>query len=250
MNVIVDTHETKLFDIMNKMMVEEPTRSFTIISKPLIIGDIHIVDNTGKVLIIFERKTVADLASSISDGRYNEQSFRLNESPVHNHNIHYIVEGNIESYKSRSHINKKAIYSSLLSLSYYKGFSVLKTISCEDTANIILRFTDKICKEGSKKTYYEKDLVQGDYIDTLKITKKQMVTKDNITKLMLIQIPSVSINIANVITEKYSTIIDLICDLQDDNTCLNNMTYKNSSGKMVKISKPSIKNIIEFLSIT
>ena len=55
--------------------------------KQLDLGDIIICDEEGSELLMFERKTPSDLASSIIDGRYNEQSFRLSNYKLHNHNI-------------------------------------------------------------------------------------------------------------------------------------------------------------------
>ena len=40
---------------------------------------------------IIERKSLADLASSIRDGRYAEQSFRLNGYPIFNHYIYFNI---------------------------------------------------------------------------------------------------------------------------------------------------------------
>ena len=37
--------------------------------------------------LVIERKSINDLLSSIKDGRYAEQSYRLNGLPNHNHNI-------------------------------------------------------------------------------------------------------------------------------------------------------------------
>ena len=51
----------------------------------LAVGDIILENDKGEVVIIFERKTLYDLAASIRDGRYNEQSFRLNKENIHNH---------------------------------------------------------------------------------------------------------------------------------------------------------------------
>ena len=50
------------------------------------------------IIFIIERKTVNDLVSSIRDGRYEEQSFRLNDLPLHNHHILYLIEGDIEKH--------------------------------------------------------------------------------------------------------------------------------------------------------
>ena len=56
------------------------------------IGDIIIYDDSGVEKIIIERKSVNDLAASIRDSRYREQSFRLSECSLHNHNIFYLIE--------------------------------------------------------------------------------------------------------------------------------------------------------------
>ena len=94
------------------------------------IGDVVLEDNLGNTILIFERKTLYDLAASIKDGRYNEQSFRLDKENIHNHNIVYIIEGDIERYnEKRGRIVKKVLISSMFSLMYYKGFSVMRTNS-------------------------------------------------------------------------------------------------------------------------
>ncbi len=87
----------------------------------LAIGDIILEDDKGEVIIIFERKTLYDLAASIRDGRYNEQSFRLDKENIHNHNILYIIEGDIERYiekKGRVSFTKNLTCLHLLTLLY------------------------------------------------------------------------------------------------------------------------------------
>ena len=51
-------------------------------------------------LLIIERKSLNDLASSIKDGRYAEQSFRLSNIEHHNHNIVYLIEGDRGTYNT------------------------------------------------------------------------------------------------------------------------------------------------------
>jgi len=123
------------------------------------IGDIILEDNSGNIILIFERKTLYDLAASIKDGRYNEQSFRLDKEKIHNHNIVYIIEGDIERYnEKRGRILKKVLISSMFSLMYYKGFSVLRTNSICETADVIVYFAEKYEKTSSidknRKAYY------------------------------------------------------------------------------------------------
>ena len=240
MKLIVDNRESKLIEELKKMDTK-----FEI--KVLNIGDAHIYDKNDDLIVIFERKTISDLASSIVDGRYKEQSFRLNECILHNHNIHYVIEGNIDNFIPRSNINRESIYSAIVSLSYFKGFSVSKTNDHIETSLFIKNFLNKLIKENRLSYYLDTNEQKKDYIDTVKTTKKSMVTKDNVTKLMLMQIPSVSANIATAITDKYPTMVDLICELQENENCLDNITYINVSKKSIKISKNSIKNIKDFL---
>ena len=42
----------------------------------------------------------------------------------------------------------------MLSVMYYKGFSVLQTVSLVETAEVIMQMTDKIRREKDKKTAY------------------------------------------------------------------------------------------------
>jgi len=260
MKIIIDNREQKLFNLLSSILNESEKSIFELEIKPLDIGDIHIKDEKTNEYIIFERKTLPDLVSSISDGRYNEQSFRLQSTPVHNHNIFYIIEGNIKTYRPyKSHIKTSTIYSSLFTLSYYKGFSVYRTDDLHETAVLIHRIADKMYREnksGKKQPFFKNNPSSEDtnsedschdYTSTLKTQKKSFITKDNIAKIMLMQIPNVSNNFAHVITMKYNTIIDIICALQEDDKCLDNITYTTSSGKSRKISKTCVKNIKDYL---
>jgi len=137
----------------------ENEKSHKIKKEQLHIGDIVFEDNEGKQILIFERKTLNDLAASIKDGRYNEQSFRLDKEATHNHNIIYIIEGDIERYnEKRGRISKKILISSMFSLLYYKGFSVFRTNSICETADVIVFFADKYDKtrvvDKSRCAYY------------------------------------------------------------------------------------------------
>ena len=125
----------------------ENEKSHKIKKEQLHIGDIVFEDKMGKQVLIIERKTLYDLAASIKDGRYNEQSFRLDKEAIHNHNIVYIIEGDIERYnEKRGRISKKILISSMFSLLYYKGFSVFRTNSICETADVVVFFADKYDK--------------------------------------------------------------------------------------------------------
>ena len=138
MNIKIDNRETDLIQLCQLELAKvlaKPTESvknkdskkdknnITIEVLPLPIGDI-ILEYLGKEIIIIERKSAADLEASIKDGRYEEQSYRLSNSEVHNHNIVYLIEGSLINRQ-----NKQMLYSSMFSLNYSKGFSVLRSTS-------------------------------------------------------------------------------------------------------------------------
>ena len=148
MNIIVDTREPALYD---KLLAENRDGSdFTIVMKPLILGDIALeMKDTNESIVLFERKSLSDLLSSIKDGRYNEQSHRLiHSSQTHTHNIVSIIEGMYSQL--RTPLDRRICLSAMTSLLYYKGFSVIRTCSLSETAEWIFSMSSKIHKERTK----------------------------------------------------------------------------------------------------
>ena len=253
MLIKIDCREQRLIAECEKL-----NELHTIKVESLPLGDIIICDNSDesniKDLLMIERKSLNDLASSIADGRYTEQSFRLSNDPLHNHHIIYLIEGNLGTWTPRfGRINKKAIYSAMTTIQLYKGFSLYRTNGICETAEWLINMTTKVGKEGNK-LYYDKctDMsgsIQDNYNMAMKRVKKNNITEDNIGEIMISQIPSVSSNVAAIIMHKYKTIGNLINELQQDNTCLDNMKYpcSKTDGKERKINKTSIENIKKYL---
>lgn len=115
------------------------------------LGDAGIYDDDGTELVLFERKSLTDLAASIKDGRYAEQSLRLSAQPLANHNVVYIIEGSIEQYNhKRNSIHYKTLMSAMVSLNYFKGFSVVRSWSILETIDVIMSYVAKIYKTKPK----------------------------------------------------------------------------------------------------
>ena len=157
-------------------------------SERLPIGDIIIYDPTQgqeKDIVIFERKTLADLAASIRDGRYKEQSFRLIETAAatgfNTHHIVYIIEGDLSRYDERhTQITKTALQSAMVSLMYYKGFSVIRTMNVGETADFILHFADKVAKEGPLSVADMSTTATAYSEVSSKKEKRDYITRENI----------------------------------------------------------------------
>ena len=258
----------------------ENEKSHKIKKEQLHIGDIVFEDKMGKQVLIFERKTLYDLAASIKDGRYKEQSFRLDKEAIHNHNIVYIIEGDIERYnEKKGRISKKILISSMFSLLYYKGFSVFRTNSICETADVIVFFADKYDKttvaDKTRCAYYGGGSVAsgGDIIENVIIPttapvtlptdkdesekycgvfkshkeKNEYITPDNINIIMLACVPGISSKIATQIMNEYKTIQNLLYQLEKEPDALNTFMLNTDSGAIRKISKTCVDNIKKFL---
>jgi len=250
MKIILDDRETHLYSAICEMQstMEKP---FEIEKKPICLGDIHFVQDDKEILII-ERKSLQDLVSSIKDGRYEEQSYRLiHSSGIHRHNIVYVVEGLFSQLRQPR--DKKMVYSAMTMLQLYKGFSVIRTQSVVNTAEWILYTADKLGRElerGNLPWTPESKEGGGEepipYCNVVKKTKKDNITPDNIGEIILSQIPSISSVSAIAIMKKFGTITQLIDAIRNDPTCLNDIVCE-TKGKTRKIGKNVVENILKFL---
>ena len=199
------------------------TMNHEIKSERLPLGDIILHDPAQeKDIVLFERKTLADLAASIRDGRYKEQSFRLIESAAttgfNTHHIVYIIEGDLSRYDERhTQITKTALQSAMVSLMYYKGFSVIRTMNVAETADFILHFADKVAKEGplsvADLTTTATTATTYSEVSTKK-EKRDYITRENIGEIMLAQVPGISAKMAAAILAKYNgSIYEFLGDL-------------------------------------
>lgn len=169
MLIKVDYREASLLQQMNNLILTVPSfKSIKIKTENLPIGDI-IINNETEDKIIIERKSISDLLSSIKDGRYDEQSYRLNGLDNHNHNIFYLIEGDINKpnrFKPTNNIEKLTLYSAMFSLNYFKGFSVMRSFSMEETAFMVCNMAYKLEKDLTKQPFYkDKNQVVNEKID-------------------------------------------------------------------------------------
>jgi ERCC4-type nuclease len=178
MKLIIDNRETAFIEKINQLFPVLTHQIMFEVSR-LDIGDMVIRSDKQEDVVIFERKTIYDLASSIKDGRYNEQSFRLDASPVHNHNIFYLIEGDIERlYEFKARTTKSVLYSCMTSLSFYKGFSVYNTKCLEETCKFVFNFITKLKKEDFKKKmpFYRNNMIIDESAE--KISDVPAIEKD------------------------------------------------------------------------
>jgi len=258
----------------NKKEVDSNKKiNIQIIQKQLPIGDIIICSDDGKEYVLIERKTLADMASSILDGRYKEQSMRLNACNINNHNIIYLIEGPINNYFS-NRLERKSLISSLVSIMHFKGFSIYKTNNTQESSEWIVQMARKISKEHSAgNTSYFKNNTQAQdlqvkdevnceskdnitnnnasltneseqkYSSVIKRVKKDNITPDNIGEIMLSQIPGVSALNAQTIMNRFKSIKNLMHELSEKGESVLSDIKQNNR----KISKTCVSNIYKYL---
>lgn len=277
MIIKIDVREHELIKLCKYYLEISPSyKDISIEVEALPLGDAIITDGSNERVII-ERKSLRDLTASIKDGRYEEQSYRLNGINHHNHNIIYLIEGDMNRpnvFKDK--MDKSTLYSAMFSLNYYKGFSVLRSIAIDETAMIICNMAYKIKKSDAdnKQAYYsnrpiiapvdkivevcdnhasdnipilDTDKETDNYCSVVKKVKKENITPDNIGEILLSQIPGISNVSAKAIMIQFKTFPNLILKINEDDACLKNITYVNEKNQTRKISKLIISNMIKYL---
>jgi ERCC4-type nuclease len=273
MLIKIDYREIKLIQFLTGLLKDD--LKVTMVTENLPLGDIILCDDEGREKAIIERKSLADLAASIRDGRYKEQSFRLNQCELHNHQIYYLVEGDLRFYKPFKGLpDKKALISAMVSMNYFKGFSLYRTVNLEESAEWLLQFATKLEKEGPTALPFYISVsaanaattnpesvsnantsvsvsnanTSSNYAEVIgKRIKKDNITPENIGEIMLAQIPNVSCASAAAIMQKFSTMATLLSALQSDPKCLNDITTINKNNQAKKLTKPCINAIYDFL---
>lgn len=286
MKIVVDYRENSLIEQLQKIKSLPQNNEYntiTIETQNLQLGDVYIASSSSssishsnelinenesenqqnQIFTIFERKTIADLKASIKDGRYDEQYMRLSQcANIPLHNIVYIIEGNI---------NDKLILSSMTSILYYKGCSILRTNDVKETAILLLGICKKIERNVLLDKHFYYNLLQQqnvktsegnieenicqieqkneiDYANCIKEIKKENITKNNIGHIFLQQIPYCSSSSSKAIMEKCgNSFATLLLELKNNKNYLDNIYIESKDGKKRKLGKNVIAKIYELL---
>lgn len=279
LEIVVDVREHALIEKLKNITdgIPDSAQKIKVTTGALLLGDVLFRTIDNKELILFERKSFADLLASIKDGRYEEQSHRLiYTSGLCPHNICYLIEGIFSTI--RSPMDKKIILSAMTSISYFKGFSVLRTTTVFETAELIWAMATKIQKEFDKgkpipvysystTTTSQPDVPKEDnreeqqqtesepiaYGNFVKKAKRDNITPENIGEILLSQIPGISNNIAKEILKhfdgSFSKLIQEIKTAPEKLDAIYLESSKNGPGdiKRRKLSSAVIQSILRFL---
>jgi ERCC4-type nuclease len=222
--IYIDFRERSLYDECK--LIQDEFKEIQMEITNLKIGDM-MIDK-----LIIERKTWADLEASIKDKRYTEQSFRLQEAVKEGFRVYYWIEGDLAKHHGGiSHENLRKAMFGLME----KGFFVLQTKDCKESARCLLELSTKLPTESL--TYEEACVTKQ---------KQKNITRDNISLFMLSQIPSISMKTAQILMGKYGHIGELFRKLHENPNEFKDFSYEKD-GKPKKLNKNIIQNLTDFL---
>jgi len=144
----------------------------------------------------------------------------------------------------------------MTSLSYFKGFSVFKTATVLETAELIWGMATKIRNEFEKGqtipsyslSEKSESLPPVSYSNFVKKSKRDNITPENIGEILLSQIPGISSHIAAEILKHFGgSFTQLIMDIRTNPEKLDAIYLDAGIGKRRKLSSAVIQNIKAFL---
>ena len=208
MELCVDYRE---FGIIEKLTINKQNINYS--TSNLLIGDFIIKEtiNATKdeyIHYIIERKSINDLVSSITDGRFREQKQRLLDSIGTPEKIIYILEGNKNKKFS---LSQQIIDGAILNLLFKHKYRIIFTENQDDTLRNILLLYNKIKTKVFEKT------IQLNEVIPIRLIKKKDSINNNILVNMLSVIPGVSIIIAQKIKQEYFSMQKLIIKYTESN---------------------------------
>lgn len=199
--------------VISNFPAQTQTQIPNIIYEQLDVGDFQFIESVEsesepekiekieKILIV-ERKTYADLAASLRDGRYAEQKHRLQSAGFRMKA--YIWEGEYPT-KNINNVTPE-VFDSLQYSALRDGFHIFYTKNTKHTASLLLRLQTKL-HDFSPQSHTS---------HATALLKCSAVKKsENITPLIcyqsqLMQIPGVSVIIAEAISQRWGSMSELL----------------------------------------
>lgn len=232
MELVVDVRETALLAELGRqlplMKQLTPITSISVRSQSLDVGDVLILHLAAQpppeVELLVERKTLADLAASLRDGRYHEQRARLKASGARR--TMYVIEAQpaalcmgIEEGKMPD-VNgmgaariQGCVSSMLLSQS-----QLAVTRSVEETAGLLLRLAVQLNRrngEEDQTTTYDGYSRAACLASAVRSRKRDNVDPRQCYMQQLCQVPGVSHGIAKALAERFGSLRGIMRTLEN-----------------------------------
>jgi len=195
-------------DLIKLFEIKEHKYNYTL--ENLDIGDIQFVDaTTNEILILIERKTLADLCASIKDGRYKEQKERMIHSIKKNIRKIILIEGTcMDQFTLPQSTYSSVIINTMIRDNIHIHISKNINETVEFIENIILQIPKYYSDLQNEIILEQPKTFQNEY--NCSTTKKENITQKICFRNMLSQIPGISNSIASVFVEKYGNMENFI----------------------------------------
>jgi len=200
----VDNREQKVIEDLSSLNIKFSKEN-------LDVGDFRISDEEGKTVIVLERKTYSDLASSVKDKRYREQKMRL----LACQSIYkgYIIEGTCPNPTRKfQSLQPGALESIKIGITCRDNLILMQSSSSLHTAIILQKMLKKLPEYKDIEKDDDEIIVQN----AVSGVKKENLTHDRCYLAQLCQLPNVSYNTAVAIKCKYSSMSKLILSINDN----------------------------------
>lgn len=256
-DIVIDSRESNIVSFVDEYYRNEERddirNGIRLVREQLDVGDVQIRFGSG-MLILIERKTCADMAASLKDGRYKEQKARI-LSCVPSRHVIYILEGAPSQHTllisdfSIHGLKPSVISGMMIHTMLRDGVHIINVANTRETAAWVWAIALKCFINPEKISCNEE---KKDYLHQVKTKKISNITPDNCYIMQLCQVPGISITIAREISKKYNTmflLLTTLSQLSDENSrikCLNeiDMVGKKKARTLLEYLMPSVTSSI------
>lgn len=225
----IDVRENKMIDLLSS-----GSHDFTI--KMLDLGDIFL--NDGSHFLLIERKTWADLHSSIIDSRFREQRSRLQQWKSDNQKCMYIIEGN---YTDEYKMEKRTLERLMIAYS----IPVFYTDSLEKTVELVKEW---LTMDNLEKLFNHRS-VEEDQVEARmhNVLKKNYSDSNLYFMEILYSLKGITTAMAKSISNEFSSVSEFVqcfyTDKEKWKSKMTSITYKTPKNNDKKLHKNVIEKI-------
>ena len=115
-----------------------------------------------------------------------------------NGNVFYILEGNMDNCNT---LNNKALLGSIINMTFRDNIKLIFSSDLNQTYKILLQIKEKFDNGKFNKITNED---KNNYTSSIKLNKKENMTKLNCNIIQLATIPGVSKNVSTIILQNYN----------------------------------------------
>jgi ERCC4-type nuclease len=247
----IDNREHKLKNLLQDSIKHNNVSDTEVMLLNLECGD-FIVQYDETPIIVIERKTLADLASSIRDHRYRLQKSKMIETYGRD-KVMYIIEGVFDFTKDKPFyiegMDKTSIISSIINTMIRDGIKVVNTNSIMDTCNFLVEITSRVSKDPLK--YMNGGSLDASNSNEVPVSKGKVFSKEDLFLHQMSQVPGISSKTAKAFVSHFSNMCTFYSTLgplneEEKLKILKNITTEENN-KTRRISSKVAENIVKYM---